>query len=1023
MYMYKKINTTRNSSFKKASIFIAVAAFASCAVFFGTERFNYNGEAASSVYAAYTRGLFDSWRGRRFFDSGFRSKRYGKSYKFYDDRSISDLSTGQKLNFDAALKEAKIIIEQMREKLTSLNGMPERIADFDIPDLGTTPNKVARYIFGKAEVFRKLDLPQDNPYSVDELFGSMKDCLQRLSDCQNYLFEVIQSMGTLLELDRIKGEEKIEELKNSGLDKSIKCPDELIDLAGIKKIRSAGSSSIDKAKKIIANAKTAFFNATTFDETKKYDPWATNYWATNRHNDRSCYSLVATLQTLLYINQQINSVNEHMIASEIVRNLQQAFKGFLRNGDYKDVLNLLKTGKGWLFEKLKEKNQIDLLTMSLVLATVAKDSDSQTEVFKGVSFAGAGEIKDICKRFVEKLVDASRSDRQTRDLISVLYELTNKAVNNTRTQAIEYDLKEILVSDVGTDAARRLLKEMDSALEELAFSKNAVKRYIELAGLDQATSEQLQNIKKELIEAQKTAEQGINSGDTKYRFVGNGGQLNSAIVKIGSDKSAEVRAALDTMKGAAAVLSVPKWIRNSALVKLIIDKYNYNYNSTAILEDDLNSWFSITRFNSAVSEVAGKIQSIYSDSKKAIQKVSQVKSKEKSTKKTKEESRESKSSRSITNILSLDAGNRNSNSLTIKAQGKTIEVSNLPSDVKKLSPVLCPKVSPNSKEGNKNIDLPLVDVVDGKAIIDLTSQLNAAGNYELHFRNAKLDPATQNVKEYDFLRKSKFAYAADKTKPQSMSKITVEQADNSYLDFSAAEAILNEDKSVTYRVKAKSDASSTPETMTAVCFKSGATPNMEKDKFALQLASDKKTYSFTTNKGLEGNVELHIYNGEVEAANYEGKIEAKTAETTEIESKKGTSIYSIIDKNEGTTSLAADGFAEKTVKFVLSDEYLDGISDSDPDYFDYEILDSSGKVVHSGTTGKLDKLARTRKDDNVYKGSIKVPKGGKEYTIRLTGFNADDMVLESYDRISSNTTINKEIEFRGVTNNWGRYWD
>lgn len=1020
--MYKKTNTTRNSSFKKASIFIAVAAFASCAVFLGAERFNYNGEAASSVYAAYTRGLFDSWRGRRFFDSGFRSKRYGKSYKFYDDRSLSDLSTGQKLNFDAALKEAKLIIEQMREKLTSLNGMPERIADFDIPDLGTTPNKVARYIFG-TDVFRKLDLPQDNPYSVDELFGSMKDCLQRLSDCQDYLFEVIQSMGTLLELDRIKGEEKIEELKNSGLDKSIKCPDKLIDLAGIKKIRSAGNSSIDKAKKIIANAKTAFFNATTFDETKKYDPWATNYWATNRHNDRSCYSLVATLQTLLYINQQINSVNEHMIASEIVRNLQQAFKGFLRNGDYNDVLNLLNEGKGWLFEKLKKNNQIDLLTMSLVLATVAKDSDSQTEVFKGVKFAGAGEIKDTCKKFVEKLVDASRTDRQARDLISVLYELTNKTVNNTRKQAIKYDLKEILVSDVGTDAARRLLKEMDSALEELVFSKNAVARYIELAGLGKKGLEQKKNA---LETAQIRAEQGINSGDTKYRFVGNGGQLNPATVEIGSNKSAksaDVRVALDTMKGAAAVLSVPKWIRNSALVKLIIDRYNYNYNSTAILEDDLNSWFSITRFNSAVSEVAGKIQSIYSDSKKAIQKVSQVKSKEKSTRKTKEELRESKSSRSITNILSLDAGNRNSNNIAVKAQGKTIEVSNLPSDVKKLSPVLCPKVSANSKEGDKNIDLPLVDVVDGKAIIDLTSQLNAAGNYELHFRNAKLDPATQNVKEYDFLRKSKFAYAADKTKPQSMSKITVDQADNSYLDFSAAEAILNEDKSVTYRVKAKSDASSTPETMTAVCFKSGATPNMEKDKFALQLASDKKTYSFTTNKGLEGNVELHIYNGEVEAANYEGKIEAKTAETTEIESKEGTSIYSLIDKKDSTTSSAADGLAERTVKFVLSDAQLDAISDSDPDYLEYEILDSSGKVVYSGTTGKLDKLARTRKDDNVYKVSIKVPKGGKEYTIRLAGSYADDMAIESYDRISSTTTVNKEIEFRGVTNSWDRYWD
>ena len=147
------------------------------------------------------------------------------------------------------------------------------------------------------------------------------------------------------------------------------------------------------------------------------------------------------------------------------------------------------------------------------------------------------------------------------------------------------------------------------------------------------------------------------------------------------------------------------------------------------------------------------------------------------------------------------------------------------------------------------------------------------------------------------------------------------------------------------------------------------------------------------------------------------------SETTEIESKKGTSIYSLIDKKDSTAPSAADGLAERTVKFVLSDAQLDAISDSDPDYLDYDILDSSGKVVYSGTTGKLDKLARTRKDDNVYKVSIKVPKGGKEYTIRLAGSYADDMAIESYDRISSTTTVNKEIEFRGVTNRWDSYWD
>lgn len=1019
--MYKKINTTRNSSFKKASIFIAVAAFASCAVFFGTERFNHNGEEASSVYASYKRGLFDSssWGKRSFFGSSFRPGRRGKSYRFRDDRSLSDLTNNQRINFEAALKEAKLIIEEMRERLTNLDGMPEYVDGLDISGLGTIPNRVAKYIFD-TDVFRKLVLPQDNPYDVNELFGSMKDCLQRLSDCQNYLLGVIQSMGTLLGLDRMKGKEKIEELKNSDLGQLIKCPNDLIKLAGLEKIKSNGSS-VDKAKKIIENALKAFFNATTFDETEKHDPWATNYWATHRYKDRSCYSLVATLQTLLYINQQINSVYDHVIASEIIGNLQQAFKGLLsrEEGIY---IDLLKNGKKEFFKRLIANNRQELLTMPLVLATVAKKSDLQTEPFKGVDFEGAGEIKELCEKFVAQLGAASQSDRQTRDLISVLHDLTDKAVNKTKTKSITYDIGKILVSAVKTDAAKRLLKGMDTTLEEAVFSKNVFEKIYERApGYDKTNPQGYAQAIKGLYEGnvgQEGAGAKFSRGHDDYRFVDSTGNLNSAKVKIplGSSIHSEI------VKGAATVLSVPKCIRNLALVKLIIDKYNYNYNSTAILEDDLNSWFSITRFNSAVSEVAGKIQSIYSDSKKAIQKVSQVKSKEKSTKKTKEELRESKSSRSITNILSLDAGNRNSNNIVVKAQGKTIEVSNLPSDVKKLSPVLCPKVSANSQEGDKNIDLPLVDVVDGKATIDLAALLNAAGNYELHFRNAVLDPATKNVVKYDFLRKSKFAYAADKTKPQSMCKITVEQADNSNLDFSAAEAILNEDKTVTYRVKAKSDASSTPETMTAVCFKSGATPNMEKDKFALQLASDKKTYSFTTNKGSEGNVELHIYNGEVEAANYEGKIEAKTAETTEIESKEGTSIYSLIDKDGGTTSSAVDGFAEKTVKFVLSDEHLDGISDSDPDYLDYEILDSSGKVVYSGTTGKLDKLSRTRKGDNVYRVSIKVPKGGKEYTIRLAGSYADDMALESYDRISSKTTINKEIEFRGVTNNWDRDW-
>lgn len=1015
--MYKKINTTRNSSFKKASIFIAVAAFASCAVFLGTERFNYNGESASSVYAGYKRGLFDSSRNRRsFFGSSFRSGRYGK-YRFRDDRSLSDLTNNQRVNFEAVLKEAKLIIEEMRERLTNLDGMPEYVDGLDISDLGTIPNRVAKYIFD-TDVFDKLVLPQDNPYDVNELFGSMKDCLQRLSDCQNYLLAVIQSMGTLLELDRMKGKEKIEELKNSDLGQLIKCPKDLIKLAGLDKIKSNGSSSVDKAKKIIENALKAFFNATTFDETEKHDPWATNYWSTHRYKDRSCYSLVATLQTLLYINQQINSVYDHVIASEVVGSLQQAFKGLLSREDG-IYAGLLRKGKVEFFNRLKSGHRTELLMMPFVLATVAKKSDLQTEPFKGVDFEGAGEIKELCEKFVDKLVAAFQSDRQTRDLISVLHDLTDKTVNKTKKESITYDIGKILVDTVKTDAAKRLLKGMDTTLEEAVFSKNVFEKiYKRAVEAGKTTNADIIKQLYEGYDGQEGAGAKFDRGHADYRFVDSTGNLNSAKVEIelGSPIHSEI------VKGAATVLSVPKCIRNLALVKLIIDKYNYNYNSTAILEDDLSSWFSLTRFNSAVSEVAGKIQSIYSDSKKAIQKVSQVKSKEKSTKKTKKESSESKSGRSITNMLLLDAANRNSNSLAIKAQGKTIEVSNLSSNVKKLSPVLCPKVSPNSKEGDKNIDLPLVDVVDGKATIDLTTQLNAAGNYELHFRNAELDPATKNVVNYAFLLKSKFAYAADKTKPQSMCKITVEQADDSYLDFTTAEAILNEDKTVTYRVKAKSAASSNPEIMTGVCIKSNATPNMEKDKFALQLNSDRKTYSFTTNKGLEGNVELHVYNGEIETDNYDGKIVAKTAETTEIESKEGTSIYSLIDKEAGSTSSAVDGFDKKVVKFVLSNDQLDAISDSDPDNFDYEILDSSGKVVHYGTTDKLDKLARTRKGDNVYRVNIKVPKGGKEYTIRLAGSYADDMVLESHDRISSNIENDKEIEFRGVANNWYKDW-
>lgn len=1040
--MYKKINITRNSSFKKASIFIAVAAFASCAVFLGTERFNYNGEeAASSVYA-FNSFRYGSWgrynngNKRSRLDSFYRIGRNGRYRPLsntYYGRSVSELTNNQRVNFDAVLKEAKLIIGQMRNRLTNLAGMPDRIADLGVAGLGTIPNKVANYIFDRTEVFKKLDLPQDNPYVVDELFGSMKDCLQRLNDCQNYLLEVIQSMGTLLELDRIKDKEKLEELKNSGLDKSIKCPDDLINLAGIKKIISSGNKSIETAKKIIEKAKAAFFDATTFDETKEYDPWATN-WA-NRNTDGSCYKLVATLQTLLYINQQINSVNEHIIASEIVGSLQQAFKAVFVMDSF-SILATADLGKGWFFNEFINNDRIDLLTMPLVLATLEQKSGSQTEVFKGVEFAGAATIKSISEKFVEKLVDASRSGRQPKDLISVLNELTNKAVNKTQTQTICYDLKEILGSVVDEQTAKELFKQLDDVLLSMFSQGNSKfmserlreqKQNFEAQGLSPQNKEFPW---KDFMEAEE--QQGLEyinrllqSGGPMYRFVDNGGQLNPAVVAIGSEgDTANLRAAIATMKGAATVLSVPKWIRNSALVKLIIDKYKYNYNSTAILEDDANSWFDITRFNAAVSEVADKIQAIYSESKKAIDKVSQVKSKEKSTSKNKEKSRESSSSRSITNLLSLDAGNRNSDSIVVKAQGKTIEVSNLPSNVTKLSPVLCPKVSTNSKEGDKNIDLPLVDVVNGRATIDLTTQLNAAGNYELHFRNAELDPATKNVVKYVFLQKSKFAYAADKTKPQSMSKITVDQADNSYLDFSTAEAIINEDKSITYRVKAKSGASSNPATMTGVCFKSGASPSMEHDKFALQLASDKKTYTFTTNKGLEGNVEFHIYSGEVEAANYEGKIEAKTAETTEIESKEGTSIYSLIDKNASTASSRVDGFVEKVVKFVIPDDYLDDILDSDLDSIDYDILDSSGKAVYSGTIGKLRKDSRNRRGDNVYKVNIMVPKGGKEYTIRISsGFNADDMVLESYDRISSKTEINKEIGFRGVTNSWNSYWD
>lgn len=990
--MYKKINATKNNSLKKASILIAVAMFASCVVFVGSERLGTDNDLVVSAMGHF---------------GGLGRGRMGQGLL----RDV--LNENQKENYDL-LEENFWLVNEAVWQFLSRDNLKISIDD-QIPSYGVKVlNGVVREVVSVlkktpayAAVFKDRDRGRNRT-----LLKELESYARGIRNFQLMLGAYIEYIGAMLSMDRIKNPEKLEGLEKK-LKESVKCPSDIFKIANIDRIKNAGGLALSQAKDMVKEAKFLFWSNGDFAQERRGADDASD-WSLRLSRDKDVnsknYHLLVVLQTLLHINKEINRTNGVAISSIISTKLQQLFKFVASQGGTATELFFMDKSVGFYALADPSINRPDLAVMILALAALSGDSG-----FAGVDFDGIERVAAICKQCASQMAGADGGHiKDVKDFFDIA---SNKASEATAgSNNLSFDVGGVLGASLGHDIAKIVLKPADNTLRTI-YGPEFVKQ-IEAAREDLGLSEE------QVANIVAGADQFNQDADT-HRFVKSNGELASTTVEFAPDKVSpddpqKVAAiSAELVKKASSILAMPPTLRYLAVLDVLTKDLSDSMGNLK-LDNALDaSAFSVSAVGTSARDILSKIASIKEGANKVVKTVAEAKSKDVTKNKDNKKSADSAGgNKQITNVLSLNSANQNSNKIGVELDGKVVKISNLPENVAKISAVLCPKTAADGKTGNKDIDLPVVDVANGSTTIDLSSHLNASGNYELHIRNAVLDPASKNIIRYDFLQKEKFAYAVDKFKVRGLCKAVPKQGESPRLDYSTVQAIYNENKSITIRIKCKSGATVPP--MTAAIFQKGAQPNLEKDKYGMQeeQRNGERWVTVTTPNNMTGDVEFHIYAGEIEGQNYDGEVLVKTSDVTDITVNKEVTPFSLVNKNSSEDLTDKVNLDEKVVKLVLPYSVFD---DDDAYYakggdVEYEITDSSGNVVVSGTqtltydTNKKDRYGSPDGKLGVYTGAFKIPRA-KDSGYRLVIYASGGEIFESRKSVGSDTSIGEELEF------------
>lgn len=1009
--MYKKIKATKNNSFKRAMVVSSIAALASAGIISTSGVVNFDGGSTASAVPFGGLG------------GGF----FGRGYGFNNRRDT--LTENQQENYDIFVRNTNKIVESVSRAL-NLNTVMGSVGDAISGD--NLNSNSGESIVQKA--LKSFSESSEGPYkSLDRFLrggsGSgfsgygrynvndpstyakfMAALVKKLKEVQTAAAVYLLEIGNLLYCDKIKNSEKLRKLEKALDDIKFKAPKSLLKLANLGGVTST-SKSTEEARDMAEKAFKAFLNgkSLTMTESESGDSWESyGYTSWNKIGRSSSKvspqlrSLYYVFQTLLNISAGVNGVFAEIFGYTYMWYLQQYLK-VLGMRSANNFYGMARVGKRALMQGMAEDYSDSIV--GAVPLLLLPDNNEGDDVL-GVLLS---DIKHNKSQFVSHVVKALQNRSNVRDYLSTLMNYADDKASKADVgvddeaengpKPISYDMAKVMQIGAGETVAKDGFADMDEVIRD--FLSQPKDDYKQKFGL---TDEQIEEL--------ELAKQRFDSNNPVVRFESSNGQpLPFQVV-------ATLRK--DNTKFIEKVLSLPATLRLRAAVDIVLNDIQAAANGSNSYWDVTSKTFvDDSKFAQGASNEVSWLQTILKDcftQRDAIAKYKNIE-----VDKSKSSKSSSASGGRITNKLVLNGDNTNADSSRAKfsATDSSIQVTleGLSNDIQAISAVVCPKTSSDGKTGNKNVDLPLAAVANGKCTIDLTNVVKERGNYEIHFRNAKLDPATPitspqpRVQSYEFLYKAKISLDANSNvkRISGLKPKTVEQAKDNFLDFSTAQLFFNDDKSITFRIKSGSDKSYDG-LLTAVFFKQGQGANLSNDKFVLQREEGSDWYFFTTNKAQEGSLQFHIYRGEVEGKNYDGKVEFSTGDTTDIVEDGKSPIMDAVAKSGA--NYAVDNTAAtvtKNVKIVLPIGALDDYEGGSLSDLEYTIVRVSDGERYYSKKLNLKNVKYDDKSRTSGVASIELPPSNNEYRIVIEALG-----LESRSTVTSQIENGKEVEFSQI---------
>ncbi len=973
--MNRNLKATKNNLIKKAYLSVVVAVMAGFALFTHQDAFM---SESSVVCEARIGGI-----GRR----SLLGKKYFSEKKY-------TLSDDQKSNLENMISSWDYF-ESLISNLLDPKDLKSAVTNVSDISLKESMVKAVSKQIKESQEYRKLGEAIKKFNKVDsesDYSQKANGVIDNLLKLQEMVARSILDVGTIFRIPSMKNTEKLKQAQKVLADSPEKFASYIkkLNLESICK----NEKTLDEAKKLVKDATRLLLENQDLNG-RKVDKSTWKYYlndVADRSYSRAVVPLASAFQVLLFYNMQINRILSAIGADHILVNYTMILSGIAEDVVARGYNNAddtkLSTKEDFIKFLLSRSDMRDLTVLPLVFAL-------NSNVFKA-DVATSDQVASL-KSFVEStgsnctnyLVEAFYSNNRfdVGDVMSALQRITSTQSTkyNIPNRTITYSLNEALSGVLpDSDICERSFKYLDDTRRGMIEGRISYLNGIATPDNDQQS---------ELNALYSALEMFNNNVNGLFKFLNSNGSLAQTSVEV--DMST-----LDNF--ISLILASPATIRIRAMAECV--KNSLTHFGRTRFESLEKTFADRYGFMSALDKSVTWLKNIYNAENQIIEQFKKIKS---SDVKVSEKSESYIAPKyDLSSWLPLSGGNiRLTNSSVENLSTGNIKISSplLQSGVE-YNAVLCPQGGTGDKTTQAHETIQNIKASENGIEIPMNEFKYKSGNAEIHIRSAKpvdgQDPFV--LKVYGQLGIKSIQYSRRvKCTPEFVS------AANSKLNRDTEpRCYLNNYGGLTIVFSGLSDI----KYPYSLAFKQGASPNFEKDVYAMTYYSDEGMYAIHT-KPLEDKTskyEVHIYNadGALTSDNFLGKIVVDPTVSVTDETTSGyKGLMNIISKHGWEKQQPSNSKISRIEK-KLKIEMPDDLNISDDVKATVRFVDVSGNVAHEQQM-KLSKIydySNRRSYDNMYSGLVELPQNLQDcYMYIIDGFDSDE-----FDQLKSDFTINEK---------------